>query len=147
RSGCDAARQSSRSYGHVAAEAAGGANHQLHCDRASARLRQGGWTSRNGQPGRIALRLARREIEAGNAGVPIKTSRAFQILIGVPKGAIVNRIETNRAVIAPAKGAVRGRTNTARKLRSGSGDHGFLRFQGAQRVGGDTPGVSKAGEN
>src|SRR5713101_5540578 len=55
-------------------------------------------------PGELLLpvRFAGVELEGRNAGVPVKTSRSFVVLLRVPEGAVIAGVYRHAAVIAPA---------------------------------------------
>src|SRR5262249_768820 len=56
------------------------------------------------------------ELEGADARAPVELARGRDVLIGVPEGAVIGRVDRDAAVVAPAREAERP------GLRAGSGD-------------------------
>ena len=59
----------------------------------------------------LALRFARVELEASDSGASVKAAAGVVILLRIPEGAVVARVDGHAAVIAPALKTIAARAN------------------------------------
>src|SRR5713226_4693645 len=80
--------------------------------------------------------MAACEFERSQPSIPVKASRGFVVLLGIPEGAVIRGINSHAAIVAPAVEAV--------CLDARARDYLLRGFHLAQRVGWDAPYILNA---